>query len=66
MEKYKGQAFLTVLEVAEILRISKSQVYNLVNAENCMFTVVKIGRRKLVPTNDFIRWYEGLYRVEEN
>ena len=56
MEKY-----LTVKEVAEILRMGKTMAYELVNKPD--FPSVKIGKKILIPESEFERfmklyWYK--------
>ena len=45
---------LTVEEVAQILRVSRTAAYNLVATPT--FPCVKVGRRIVVPCDGFIRW----------
>jgi len=45
---------LTVKEVKEILRISKTNTYELFNRSD--FPTINIGRRKMVARDNFIIW----------
>lgn len=45
---------LTVMEVAEALRISRAGAYDLVRAEG--FPALKIGSRIVIPKEKFIEW----------
>lgn len=52
--------FINVEQLATILGISKSMAYEYVRSEKCPFTVVKIRKRYVIPTNSFYKWYESL------
>lgn len=60
MEEFKFKSFddlpltLTVMEVAEALRISRAGVYDLVRTEG--FPALKIGSRIVIPKEKFIEW----------
>ena len=45
---------LTVMEVAEALRISRAGAYDLVRTEG--FPALKIGSRIVIPKDQFIEW----------
>ena len=45
---------LTVMEVAEALRISRAGAYDLVRTEG--FPALKIGSRIVIPKEKFIEW----------
>lgn len=47
-----------ISEVAEILGISKSYVYQLIKEEK--IPVVKLGRRIIIPKPKFDHWFEQL------
>ena len=47
---------LTVEEVAKVLRISRGTAYNLVHRED--FPAVKIGRRLIIPRDQFRIWVD--------
>ena len=47
---------LTVMEVAEALRISRAGAYDLVRAEG--FPALKIGSRIVIPKEKFIQWMD--------
>lgn len=55
-----GRRFLSVVEVANIMGISKSLAYNFIKSEDCNFAVVKVNSRILVPENAFYKWYDNL------
>ena len=60
MEEFKFKSFddlpltLTVMEVAEALRISRAGAYDLVRTEG--FPALKIGSRIVIPKDQFIEW----------
>ena len=60
MEEFKFKSFddlpltLTVMEVAEALRISRAGAYDLVRTEG--FPALKIGSRIVIPKEKFIEW----------
>lgn len=60
-----GHEFLTVPEVADILRIGKSKCYGLANSPGCPFNVVKLGRLTRIPANSFYKWYSSLGENEK-
>lgn len=47
---------LTVIEVAEALRISRAGAYDLVRTEG--FPALKIGSRIVIPKEKFIQWMD--------
>lgn len=47
-----------ITEIAEILGISKSYVYQLIKEEK--IPVVKLGRRIIIPKPKFDAWFEQL------
>ena len=47
---------LTVMEVAEALRISRAGAYDLVRTEG--FPALKIGSRIVIPKEKFIQWMD--------
>ena len=47
---------LSVLEIAKVLGISKTSVYDLVRSKG--FPVLKIGSRLIVPKDKFRKWVE--------
>ena len=62
-ERLKGKDFINVAELAEIMGISNSYAYNLVKNEECPFTVIRLGvKRILIPVNSFCQWYESLMK----
>ena len=60
--------FYTVAEVSEILGISKLMTYEWVAGPQCPFLVLRIGRRIIIPANNFAKWYESFAdgTTEEN
>ena len=60
MDEIKFKSFddlpltLTVMEVAEALRISRAGAYDLVRTEG--FPALKIGSRTVIPKEKFIEW----------
>lgn len=65
MTNFREKDFLTVLEVAEILRMGKSKAYDFVNSAGCPFNVVKFDHLIRIPTNNFIKWYDSLEEKQE-
>ena len=53
---------LSVLEVGEVLGISRAGAYELVRSKG--FPKVKIGNRIVVPKDRFIQWIEERTEVE--
>ena len=47
---------LTVMEIAEVLRISRAGAYDLVRTEG--FPALKIGSRIVIPKEKFIQWMD--------
>lgn len=62
MDEVKFKSFddlpltLTVMEVAEALRISRAGAYDLVRTEG--FPALKIGSRIVIPKEKFIQWMD--------
>ncbi len=52
--------FYSVAEVSEILGISSSKAYEWVVSPYCPFLVMRIGRRVIIPANNFNAWYGSL------
>jgi len=68
MENEQEMKFYSVAEVSEILGISRSMPYEWVASPQCPCLVVRIGRRVIIPANNFNAWYESLTgsKTEEN
>ena len=47
---------LTVKDIAELLQVSTTHVYNIMNLTG--FPVIHVGRRKLVKYEDLMKWLE--------
>jgi predicted DNA-binding transcriptional regulator AlpA len=47
--------YLNILEVAELLRISRNRAYDIA-ASDLTFPVIRIGRRLIVSREDLRRW----------
>ena len=60
MSEQEQPKFFSVAEISRILGISRSKAYELICADNCPFTAVKIGKRICIPANSFYKWYESL------
>lgn len=60
MDKGQEIKFYSVAEVSEILGISRSKAYEWVVSPYCPFLVWRIGRRVIIPANNFNAWYESL------
>ena len=54
---------LKVREAAEVLRISKSKVYELARTES--FPAVRIGKRVVIPRDKLIQWMNAQAEVSE-
>nr|WP_308626156.1 helix-turn-helix domain-containing protein [uncultured Eisenbergiella sp.] len=65
MSDYREKDFLTVEEVAGILRIGKSKCYDLVKSPDCPFRVLPVGRLIRVPANNFFNWYDSFAEQKE-
>ncbi len=68
MDNEQEIKFYSVAEVSEILGISRSKAYEWVVSPYCPFLVMRIGRRVIIPANNFNAWYESLIesQSEEN
>jgi excisionase family DNA binding protein len=53
--------YLTVPEVARLLRISRNRAYDL-SASDPTFPVVRLGRRLIVPRKDLEAWLNSQRR----
>ena len=57
-QKYKSfddlPLMLTVIDVAEVLGISRTGAYELVRQEG--FPALNIGKRIVIPKEEFVRW----------
>lgn len=65
MSDYREKDFLTVEEVAGILRIGKSKCYQLVKSPDCPFRVLPLQRLIRIPANNFFKWYDGFAEQKE-
>ena len=54
---------LNAREVAEVLRISKSKVYDLARTES--FPAVRIGKRVVIPRDKLIQWMNNQAEVSD-
>jgi len=54
---------LKAREAAEVLRISKSKVYELARTES--FPAVRIGKRVVIPRDKLIQWINDQAEVSE-
>lgn len=52
--------FINARQLAEIMGISPAMAYEYIKSEQCPFTVVKMGKRYVIPTNSFYKWYDSL------
>ena len=68
MENEPEIKFYSVAEVSKMLGISRSRTYEWVISPQCPFLVLRIGRRIIIPANNFAKWYESLAdcTTEEN
>jgi hypothetical protein len=58
MTNKRNQEALTVKDIIEILQISRTGAYLLVN-ENPPFTVISIGKSIRIPAKSFFAWLDG-------
>ena len=54
---------LNAREAAELLRISKSKVYDLARTE--FFPAVRIGKRVVIPRDKLIKWMNAQVEVSD-
>ena len=68
MEETKELKFFNVPEISNMLGISRAEGYKFVKSTDCPFLVLRIGRRLIIPANNFFNWYESLARdpISEN
>lgn len=57
MNYEKEPLVYSIKELAEILKVSKSNVYQLAKSEE--FPIIREGRRIFVPINDLKEWIRG-------
>ena len=57
---YEDKEFINIEQLAEILCISKSYAYEYVRSSACPFNCLKLGKRYVIPTNNFYKWYDSL------
>lgn len=57
---YREMMFITVEELAKILRISRTMAYKYVESSDCPFYRERIGKRVIIPTKTFFQWYDSL------
>ena len=60
MEETKELKFFNVPEISNMLGISRAEGYKFVKSPDCPFLVLRIGRRFIIPANNFFNWYESL------
>ena len=59
MENEQEIKFYSVAEVSKMLGISRSRAYEWIISPQCPFLVLRIGRRIIIPANNFAKWYES-------
>lgn len=59
VDKYlvDDKLFFTAVEIAKLLKVSKTVAYEFLNDENCPFDCIMIGKRKIVSVAAFYKWY---------
>ena len=62
-QNIRNKEFINVTELAEIMGISRAYAYEYVKTPDCPFTCLQMGKRIIIPTNDFFRWYDSLQQV---
>lgn len=60
MDKTVGKAFYSVEEIAVLMGISRSKAYVFVTSDDCTFSVIKLGKRYLIPIKAFNAWVDSL------
>jgi hypothetical protein len=60
LQDFRNDMFITVDELATIMRISRSMAYQYVKSRECLFNRQQIGKRILIPTKTFFQWYDSL------
>lgn len=63
-QNIREKEFINVTELAEIMGISRAYAYSYVKTPDCPFTCLQMGKRIIIPTNDFFRWYDSLSQKE--
>lgn len=65
MDPEETAKFMSVPELAKVLKISKTSAYDLVKSGNTPFIVLKpLPKRIIIPVNSFNSWYESLNVVK--
>ena len=59
-EEYREKLFITVDELAVLMRIGRTSAYKYVKSDSCPFQRLIVGQRITIPTNAFFAWYDGL------
>ena len=59
-DECRTKCFITVGELALLMRISKSLAYKYVESDGCPFNRIFVGNRITIPTKTFFEWYDGL------
>ena len=57
---YRKELFVTVEDIGNIMKISKSFAYEYVQSEECPFYRQRFGKRIIIPTKTFFEWYDSL------
>lgn len=57
---YREKSFISVTELSNILGVSRTYAYQIVAGAECGFNVVRMGKRFIIPTNSFFKWYDSL------
>ena len=65
-QNIRDKEFINVTELAELMGISRAYAYEYVKTPGCPFTCLQMGKRIIIPTNDFFRWYDSLQQVSMN
>lgn len=66
LDKFRAEGFISVDDLAVIMGISRSFAYEYVKDPACPFLCLKMGKRIVIPTNNFFNWYDGLAGEETN
>lgn len=58
MNELRSKMFITVSELADIMRFSKSFAYEYLKGNECPFPVYKAGSKLVIPCVAFFKWYD--------
>ncbi len=59
-EECRKKFFMTVDELAALMRLGRTSTYKYVESNECPFNRIFVGSRITIPTKTFFEWYDGL------